>query len=281
MTNHEHSRSDSGLSLDLERYNSRYSYRIGSVSTNYGAGPVFYEMGKEGFPKGVRFGSLYAVTRDDAAAIQEAKTPAHFRGTVWSRRLWLDLDSQEAAGAVRERLLAMKLDYVEYTTGNRGCHLGVLRDSIPSHLLPLQDKAWVKEHAPEADMSIYWALHLFRLPGAIHEKTGKPKRQTAHIPGGALVHAPFQPQSAREAGTIPPIAPKTPIFGLWGVMSRLGPVEGGQRHKRLVELAVTLKNEGKLSPQETLWMLGQVNMGYGEPKSFEELNSIVEWAYGT
>lgn len=262
----------------------RWRYRVGSHSSILGRPPKFYDS-KDLKASGCSFASVYAIRQEDAEAIETtAGTASSFKGIVWSRRLWIDFDTYEAADEAQAHLEEMKYDHVVYDTGGRGRHVGVLRTASPSHTLPAQDKQWVEESIKGADLSLYWHLHLIRLPGALHERTGKTKRLLRAHAGRALVLQPLREtvRSVRsEGGSEVEILSRTSVFSQWAVVSLLHGARGGDRHRHLVCLAKTLKEEAGVTFEEALWVAREVNRGFKEgPKSEEEVLRIVRWAYG-
>lgn len=262
-------------------YSSTFNYRIGSTTNILGRPPVFYRSG-ELLQTGQSFGSIYAVRAEDAQFIQEAGSAAGFKGTVWSQRLWLDFDSNEPAEQAKTYLKEQGYDHVVYTTGGRGCHIGVLRSSPPSHLLPLQDKLWAATNTPGCDLSLYWHLHLIRLPGAMHERTGFPKRLLYRIEGRELTLSPYEPtapvqQAEKYLGSM---ERRQSIFQVWEVMRQLGSREPtGGRQRGLVSLARALRTVQGLTVDEALWVMLETNKGYPEPKSDYEVERIARWAF--
>jgi len=258
-----------------------FNYRIGSLTSALGRPPVFYRSDLLQ-SKGCAFGSVYAVRREDAEAISlTAGTAAGFKGIVWSQRLWVDFDNTEGALQARKLLKEQGYDYVEYDTGGRGSHFGIRRDCNPSHILPLLDKHWVKENMPLADLSLYWHLHLIRLPGAVHERTGRTKTLVTRQPGQALILPNVLPddegvkQAAASEGKR-----RESIFSCWQVVSLLtGAGINGSRHRHLLDLVLALKNDCMVSMDESMWVVREVNRGFEEPKAEEEVEKIVKWAY--
>lgn len=251
-----------------------YCYYLYSNSANYGAVPSFLplsDLPKEGFM------SLYAITKETAKAIEQAATTRGFKGVVWSERLWIDFDDHDAAGRAESKLKEMKYDYVCFTTGNRGLHYGILRDNSPSHILPFLDKAWVKQHFPEADTSIYTHLHPFRIPGTVHEKTGKPKKLLYGRSGGTLVLPPFKKEDI-QVGPIGPGGGKS-VFDCFFVMANTVPVEAGQRHQTMIKLIYALKNDAQAPMEAAMWWLTEWNKMLSEPKEHHELEKAVRSIY--
>lgn len=251
-----------------------YIYSLFSTTADYGVSPNFVDVSKGDF-RG--FASLYKVTRETAQAIEQEGTVKGFKGIVWSERLWLDFDDEDAARRADGKLKEMGYDYICYTTGNRGCHYGILRDHHPSHLLPLLDKAWVKEHFPDADTSIYTHLHPFRIPGTLHQKTGRPKAVLFECRGRALVLPPLK----REEMQVVSFGQKQgkSVFDCFYVMANTVPIDAGQRHSTLVKLINALKNDAGVSMDIAMWWVSEWNKMLSEPKEEHEIEKAIRSIY--
>lgn len=251
-----------------------YIYKLFSPTADYGVRPNFVDV----VPSNVSgFVSLYQVTKETAEAIEQAGTVKGFKGIVWSKRLWIDFDNEDAARRADGKLKEMGYDYVCYTTGNRGLHFGILRNNPPSHLLPLLDKAWVKTHFPDADLSIYTHLHPFRIPGTIHEKTGRPKALVSEQRGRALILPPLKREEMQIVYAGP--KPGKSVFDCFFVMANTVPVDSGQRHSTLVKLINALKNDAGASMDIAMWWVSEWNKMLSEPKEEYEIEKAVRSIY--
>src|ERR1700688_4005806 len=123
--------------------NELYSYNIYTSTKSFGNKPFFISKAEIADKTLTGFTSLYSVSEFDAKAIEQTGTAAGFKGVVWSERLWIDTDDEVTAKLVEKRLKEIGLTYDYYTTGNRGAHFGILRNTLPCHLLPTRDKKWV------------------------------------------------------------------------------------------------------------------------------------------
>lgn len=251
-----------------------YKYSLYSLTADYGVVPTFVVL-PSGDYKG--FSSLYQVTEETATAIEQAGTVKGFKGVVWSKRLWIDFDNDTAARQADSRLKEMGYDYVCYTTGNRGLHYGILRPIQPTHLLPLMDKAWVKSNFPEADTSIYTHLHPFRIPGTLHEKTGKPKALLFERRGRPLTLPPLK----REEMQIVSLGQKQgkSVFDCFYVMANTVPVDPGKRHSTLIKLLNALKNDAGVGMDIAMWWTSEWNKTLSEPKEEHEIEKAVRSIY--
>lgn len=225
------------------------------------------------------FQSLYAVCKEDAEALQQAGTAKGFKGVVWSERLQIDCDCNEDADRVRLYLKENSYDYMEYSTGNRGSHFGILRNSNPSHLLPQQDRAWVRKRFPFADLSIYSHLHLFRLSGTLHEKTGRPKELVFQQDGKGVEHETVDlseydiPDSPSPLSSI-----EGSILDDFQIAHYSFPAMVGNRHYSLVNVCYGL-HRLSVSEANARWYLNEVNKRYKDPKETTEIDKIIQTIY--
>ena len=260
-----------------------FEYRVASLTRNLGRPPVFVHN-RDLIARGFQFASVYSVREEDARAIsQTAGTAAGFKGVIWSQRLWIDFDETAPADRAESFLKQEGLDYVSYDTGNRGRHFGILRHNGPSHTLPAQDKLWAKEFMPGCDLGLYWHLHLLRLPGATHEKTGRKKVCIGRFPTGKALILPPIPGDTEVVESKLPSSPsaRESIFKSFEVLSRLGgPDPGTSARRHLVVLAKALANDAQAPPDVALFILLEVNRGLDIPKEDNEIHRIVRWAYG-
>lgn len=255
----------------------RTTYHVYSPGLYYPPTPVFAFNRDLDNKQG--FASLYGVSQQDAECIIEAGSTKGFAGCVWSERLWIDCDSYEVADKVESKLKGLGYDYVAYDTGGRGVHFGVLRDSAPSHLLPIQDRAWVQSQFPESevDKSIYTPLHLFRLPGTVHASTGKPKVLVVRQSGKSLVHVKYVAE-ARVAISFSfddALSDSGSVFDNFNVMAQTGPARNGNRHPSLVRLAYSLK-AASVPVDKAYWWLCETNKMFDDPKNEAEIEKIVK-----
>jgi hypothetical protein len=256
--------------------NDEYKYYLYSPRPDYGVGtPTFIDVLPEG-----GFVSLYAVTKESAERIRDAGTCKGFRGIVHSSHLWLDIDSYEKADRVEERLKEMGFEYISYDTGGRGAHFGVVRDNSPSHLLPSMDRAWVQQHFPEADSSIYTHLHPFRLPGTPHHRTGKRKQLVSKGIGHSL-RLPQYTQEVRgiEVGNSLGIGSGSKsILDQYFIQRNSEPCKAGERHPQLVRLIYALRDSGYSLDVARFWV-NEVNKRFQPPKEQHEIEKALGSIY--
>lgn len=259
--------------------NELYSHYVYSTGTHYGNSPLVVHRNR--LPAW-GFSSLYAVTEETARGIKEAGSTARFAGCVWNERLWLDFDSYKHKEAVIATLKDYNFNFVVYDSGNRGIHVGVLRDASPSHLLPYQDKEWAQAVFPEADMSIYSHLHLFRLPGTVHEVGGRPKEQIYKQDGQVLVLPKWERKDAIRSSVVSgdnaANSSGVSVFESNRVMMNTIPTRNGERHPTLLKLMYGHKEAG--TPLDMArWWLQETNKLCETPKSEQELEHILLSVY--
>lgn len=249
-----------------------YLYTPGKL---HSVAPTFMD-GIRGDVKG--FASIFAIDKGTAEAIQQAGTTISFKGVVWSDTLWIDTDSYEAADQVELKLKEMGYAYISYDTGGRGAHFGIYLSVPPSHVLPYQCKAWVGEHfGGLADLSIYTHLHLFRIPGTRHERTGRPKAFVGRHEGRALVLPRWEPKS--KPLTAVASNASVSFFDNHRVQSNLIPASNGQRHHQLVKLIYALKDSQGLDASTATWVCSEWNKTCEEPKDEAAIQKAVDSIY--
>lgn len=225
------------------------------------------------------FRSLYGVTEPTAKAIESAGTFEDFKGVVYEEKLWVDCDTEESSKAVETYLEETGLGYEKWTTGNRGAHFGINRKANPSQLLPAQDKAWCKARLSGIDMGLYSHLHLFRMAGCPHHKTGLRKALIKKVEGGFISHdSNFRPKREIESYETKPKDSFGSVFEDGWVMAWSAPQDHGDRNKALSNVAYRLAQRGEDQSFTKRW-LEHMNLMFGEPKPQSEINKIVHFAY--
>lgn len=221
------------------------------------------------------FASLFAVDERTKEAIETAGTTKGFKGVVWTDRLWIDCDTEEAALDTYRRIEDLNLSCNEYSTGNRGSHIEIVLYNEPSHDLPSRCKSFVSENLPKADASVYTHLHLFRINGTPHELTGVRKKfemRYERSNGQLTVSRSREPElifASSGSGV------STSIFDCFPVMQYTTPVVLGERHSALVKLTYALRDHAKVDEAKALWWVNETNKLFSEPKTSDEVYRIV------
>jgi len=254
--------------------------------------PFVYSMAKPHFYRinelpNYGFSSLYYITQSQANQLESTGSKG-FKGSVWSERLWLDFDSQAAGQTALTEIRRNEWDFICYSSGRRGFHIGLLRKEQPSEFLPAYDKRWARKYFPDCDTSIYSHLHLFRRPGDRHETTGRRKSMVSQAATGQ----PIPPLASEEIADteqrliqgLLEVALETPdnnksIFDDLYIRSLSTPRAEGDRHPTLVKLAFALQRRGYGAGIALFW-LEEVNKLYTSPKGSSELDKIVRDIYG-
>ena len=219
------------------------------------------------------FASLYGVDAETATRIEQSGSPAGFKGCVSSPFLWIDADSTESADRIAAKLETMGVTYDAYESGSKGYHFRIPRFHAPSSDLPAKDKLWVLENfGQDADLSIYTHLHLFRIEGTIHEKTGKSKKHLFEFQGKRIDLTGIK--IIERAPTLATSNSTQSIFDNRRVMACTMPAENGKRHLQLVKAAYALRDHG-MSPEFSYEWLLELNKRFREPKNEDEIEKIV------
>lgn len=266
-----------------------YNWYIFSGSKSFGLSPNFVpNLGGEH----TGFASLYGVDARTAKAIKEEGTTSQFKGVVWGERLWIDIDNKPASEAKEraiveaiEKIGAMGYDFDVYDSGSGGAHVGILRSTEPSHRLPAKDKFWATTHFPACDPTIYTHLHLFRLPGTVHEVSGEPKRLIASKRGKRLTYPSDMLKGLKDAkigdtGSFDgPSSGLVSVFDHHRVLANTVPTHNGARHATMVRLAYALKDDAGQPFDVALWYVNEVNKMAEESKPLEEVEKLVRSVY--
>lgn len=134
------------------------------------------------------FRSVYAFPPSSVSRIQEANSTKFMQGlVVYSDTLFMDFDDYEPT-EFRQWLKDQGIAYTEWDSGNRSVHFHIEIEPMEGPDVPASQRAWVKEHAPNADVSFYHATGLYRLPRTFHYKNpGHCKTLVDMNPGHRLV----------------------------------------------------------------------------------------------
>jgi len=120
------------------------------------------------------FRSMYAFGDKTADWIRKKGSMTDLRGRpLYSDTLFLDFDDCfDEAYQFREFL---QWEFYMYHSGGRSIHFHIPIEPMLDPDVFLQQKKWVKRHAPAADVSIYRPCGLYRLEGTFHRSTKQPK----------------------------------------------------------------------------------------------------------
>lgn len=175
---------------------------------------------------------------------------------MWSKFLFVDFDDKfEAAKAFKDYLIANSITFTEWDSGNRSIHFHILREVEPSKHLPNTDWLWITEHAPEADRSLYakGGLHPYRLPGTVHENTGRPKKLLYKHQGKPL-HLEIQEEKPIEESQAVDTEGNSSLFIDSRVMRNINGFVEGARYFPTLKLASYLSRQGYTSEFVEQWI---------------------------
>ena len=207
------------------------------------------------------FRSVYALAESDAQEIITARSSKGFkRFDVYADELVFDLDDGDKG---LKELLAWcsgeGFGYKIYESGSKGLHFTTPHIPKYSNTLPSAHKEIAKKIYPGTDVSIYRHGSLFRLPGTIHKKTGKPKKLIEQVEGAAILDFDV-PEKQPEAKFDIVVDPAEDVqFKLSMVMANYDSSPGkGNRHTSLWWMARCLADCG-FSFDFSLELISKIN----------------------
>lgn len=224
------------------------------------------------------FASVYRYSESDAKSMQAAGTYKHFKGVVHNQELLVDSDSEEVSDLVEFWLRQNGVGYKRYTTGNRGKHFHICRESPPTHLLPEYDKVFVENTFKGADLSIYHHVAMYRRQGCTHQKTGLKKQLEAEIKGKPLQYYLPASLSTTESVSREFREGTRSVFSDRTLSFLTIPAANGHRHAHLTKVAVRL-DQLKQPMSAAFYYLMNLNLLNEPPLPEEDLRRIVNWAY--
>jgi hypothetical protein len=123
------------------------------------------------------FRSVYMFTKEDADKIIESGNSRGFSEYIpYSDTLFVDLDDPSFLPLALENLEKLGWRYTYYSSGSKGYHIHITHNQCGGYGLPDLHKELALKVHPQADVSLYRTSSLFRIPGTIHQKTGKTKQ---------------------------------------------------------------------------------------------------------
>ena len=132
------------------------------------------------------FRSVYAYDTVLVDEIKAAGSTGNLRGqAVYSETLLIDFDDHDPAEFVAY-LRSTGIGFEAWDSGGRSVHIHIPVTAMYGPWVPAAQKAWVKKHAPTADISFYHPAGMYRLPRTIHEKHGRAKSLIESQQGSVL-----------------------------------------------------------------------------------------------
>lgn len=137
------------------------------------------------------FRSVYGYPEELAQLINERGSTRELVGRcVYSDKLFVDFDHGDGSDLLAW-LYDEQIEHSVWDTGNRGLHVHIMIEPMLDPLVPQSQQAWVREHIPGADLSFYIHGGIVRLPGTVHQKTGRTKVKRQEIRSGRPLEIPL------------------------------------------------------------------------------------------
>jgi len=135
------------------------------------------------------FQSVFGYPPETAGWVKKhGSTKGMKHATVYCDTILVDYDDEpEVAEAAILYLRNHGHRFTVWDSGNRSVHLHVALEPIEGVWVPGAVKQWVRQYLRPSDLSFYHAAGMYRLPGTVHEKTGRAKVQTAEYQGNPVV----------------------------------------------------------------------------------------------
>lgn len=136
-----------------------------------------------------RYRSLYGYGPDTAQDIHSRGNTRDLAGCpVYSDCIVVDCDTEVEAETVKERLTELDIPFELWLTGNRGCHFHIPIEPMYGTDVIWSQTCWLRDIGiwDIIDTSIYRENGQIRVPGAVHEKTGRVKEKVMNAVGTAI-----------------------------------------------------------------------------------------------
>ena len=204
---------------------------------------------------------------------------------VFSDTLFVDFDGQpEAVNEMATRLRDKNIGFQIWESGSKGHHFHVpLAELQVDKDLPAIYKRMMEATKLPIDGSIYRHNGLFRLPGAIHKKTRRPKILSYEYKGSPLSFDinKFRPTKTKlERYAIDGSIELLPLALITASTACISSPMVGNRYMTLWRTAKSLADAG-LSEEVTLEILESINEQWEDPKEQEEVERAISEAYSS
>lgn len=228
-------------------------------------------------PRFTGFRSYYGFSEAVKLYCQEVGTTRGMRGTVvYSDTIFLDFDdAPQAAEAFWHALIAEGVGFEVWDSGGRSIHFHIPHAPMWSDLLPYSHACWVRARTQGADMSLYQAGRIFRLPGTVHQKTMRQKVLLEKVEGKLAEVTLVKPDTTVRFGQL--VADGDGIAEIISVLENLvrRPPEAGERNRRFYSVACSCFSCG-FSGDFALELMNKVNEDLMEdPIEDEEIEMIL------
>ena len=123
------------------------------------------------------FRSVYLFSEEDAKSIIANGHSRNMGQYIpYANELFIDLDDHNYIDEALSNLDKLGWRYTCYLSGSKGAHCHIPHNISCGYGLPALHLSLAQQVHPKADTSLYRMGSLFRLPGTIHQKTGKSKQ---------------------------------------------------------------------------------------------------------
>lgn len=140
------------------------------------------------------FRSVYAYPKAMADHIRSTGRTSDMRDqSVYSDTLFMDFDDVDPVG-FRDWLKYFGVAYEEWDSGNRSVHFHITIEPMFGSHVPYSQKLWVKEHAPQADITFYHPAGQYRLPRTFHKKNPGHCKKLVYKQTGSKLYIPEREQ---------------------------------------------------------------------------------------
>ncbi len=235
--------------------------------------PVEALRGQQGYT------TVFGFSEQDAEII---KSSGNSRGlqqyNVGSSCLIMDFDDGEkSAISVSETLQERDITHWVFESGGKGMHIYAQCETGYSQSLPYQHAKLAASLSDACDPSLYRHNSLIRLPGTIHERTGKPKTLRSSFSGVASLQLPPVPVYFPEPM---PVTNRDNLYFMFAQMASFldGDVTPGHRHDCIWRLTNDCYRAG-LSFDATLELAQTINEQFKPPKDSLDVARVVEERY--
>jgi hypothetical protein len=130
--------------------------------------------------------SLYGYGPETTKMIETNGNTRGLKGQpVFSDLIIIDCDTGEEGLVVQNRLEALGVNFEQWLTGNRGCHFHIPIEPMYGTDVIWSQTLWLTDIGlwDVIDTSIYREGGQIRVPGAVHEKTGRVKEKVRTVEG--------------------------------------------------------------------------------------------------
>jgi hypothetical protein len=253
----------------------KYEYRLQTI--RFGAPTLLPNGVAQGI---IGFSSVYGFPDETQACIESIESIRGINGLpLYSDMLYLDFDSEDGVEEAEAMLQGMGVGFKKYTTGNRGCHFHIPTVPITSPILPSIHKAFVDNHFPKADLSLYKYSGLIRNVGTWHIKNpGKRKLLVKEVVGSLLTIEIVPPKDRGRIKFVYEELDQTEADFLLGTML-LKEIHEGKRNNTVYMMAFLAKTAG-MDYTEAEDLLGKYNQTHiFPPLDNREFKSVIRSCY--